>query len=403
MTEEKNKKNSKFWNFIDNNINLIYFLIIIIFAIFIRYLLLKYTSGDYNIFLKPWFDELKSYGGLPALSRDIGNYTPIYMTLLALLTYLPIDSLLSIKMLSITFDIVGAFAVKNIVLELLKDKEYKDKIALLSGGVYLFLPTVFLNSAYWGQCDQIYTSFILLSILYLLRKNFKKAIIFWAIALSFKFQAILIFPLYVLMYIADRKIKLRYFLLIPIIVFAFSIPKIIFSHDLLCGFKVYLEQSGTYSQYLTLNFPNFYSIFWYGNNYDNPNLVNSPINEIGPIGIIFTLFVFATIAYFVYVKKIKFDNRAIIEFGLLSVLITTFFLPQMHERYLFMGDVLGIIYLVLNKNKFYVPIIIEILSLNGYMYLLFGGRALSLSTLGILFFVMLIVYSKDIIKKYFCF
>ena len=401
MKKEENQKNSKFWDFIDNNVNIIYFVIIIGLALFVRWIVLKYNSGDYNMFLKPWFDELKSSGGLPGLAKDIGNYTPIYMTLLSLLTYIPVDSIISIKILSIIFDIVGAIAIRNIVLELLKDKEYKNKIAALFAGIFLFLPTVLLNSAYWCQCDQIYTSFILISILYLLRKNFKKAIIFWAIALSFKFQAILIFPLYVLIYISDRKIKFSNFLLIPLVVFALSIPKVIFTDDLLCGFKVYFDQSNTYSQYLTLNFPNFYSIFF--NGIDGSNLINTPIDEMGTIGIAFTMFIFVTIAYFVYVKKIKFDNRAIIEFGLLSVLITTFFLPQMHERYLFIGDALGIIYLIYNKNKYYIPIIIEMLSLNGYMYFLFGGRALSFSLLGILFFVMLIVYSKDIIKRYFCY
>ena len=104
---------------------------------------------------------------------------------------------------------------------------------------------------------------------------------------------------------------------------------------------------------------------------------------------------------FVYIKKIKFDKNTIIEFGLLSILITTFFLPQMHERYLFMGDVVALLYSVINRKNYYVPLMIEFISLNGYMYLLFSGFAINFSTLSLAFLVLMILYTRDIIKKYF--
>ena len=401
MKKKENNKNIV-WDFIDSHTNLVYIIIITVFALIARYLLIEYASGDYEMFLKPWFNELKSFGGLGGLAYDIGNYTPGYMTILALLTYLPIKSVISIKIVSIIFDIIGAVAVKKIVEELLHDKKYKDKIALLMYAVCLFLPTVLLNSAYWAQSDSIYTSFVLISILYLVKKNFKKAIIFWSIALAFKFQAIFIFPLYVLIYIADHKnIKFRYLLYIPLIIFMFSIPKVIYSGDLLAGFKVYVNQAGTYDQYITLNFPNIYSIFLKGSEASNPNLINTPFKELSTIGIIATFAILATFAYFVYNKKIKFDKNAIIEFGLLSILITTFFLPQMHERYLFMGDIIALLYLVVNRKNYFVPLMIEFISLNGYMYLLFGGFAINFSTLSIAFLVLIVFYVREIIKKYF--
>ncbi len=394
----KNKKNV-IWNFIDNNTNFIYIVLITILAIILRGVLVKYSSGDYEMFLSPWFNYLKLGGGLKGLAMDIGNYTPIYMTILAILTYFPVSSLVSIKIVSIIFDFVGAFAVYKIVKELLKNKKYQDKVALLCYTVYLFIPTVFLNSAYWAQSDGIYTAFILLSIYYLIKNNFKIGFLFFSIAFAFKFQAIFIFPLYVLMFLSDRKIKLRYLLILPAVIFIFSIPKVIYSHDLLAGFKVYINQAGTYSQYITLNFPNVYSIFLKGNG--TSNLIDTPFSDLGTIGIIVTFVILITLAYFVIVKKVKFDKKAIIDFGLLSILITTFFLPQMHERYLFMGDVIAILYLVVNIKKYYVPLMIEFISLNGYMYLLFSGFAINLSTLSIGFLVLLVLYTRDIIKNYF--
>lgn len=393
----KKKEENVIWSFVNKHPNLIYFIIITVFAIVARFLMFDYYSSDYTTFLKPWFDTLKQYGGLTGLSQNIGNYTPIYMTLLAILTYFPIKSIVSIKILSIIFDFIGAIAAKRIVGEVLKDHKHKDKISLMIYALYLFLPTVLLNGAYWAQCDSIYAAFVVLSLLYLIKKNYKIAIIFWAIAFSFKFQAILIFPLFVLMYIAERKIKFKYFLIIPATIFVLSIPKVIFSHDLLAGFKVYFEQAGAYSEYITLNFPNFYSIFL-GNGQNN--LINTPFKEFGTIGIIITFIILVTITYIVYTKKIKFDGKAIIDFGLYMVLIMAFFLPQMHERYLFMGDVIGLLYLAINIKKFYYPIMIEFVSLYGYMFFLFSGNATSFSTVSIIYLVLMILYTKDMHSKY---
>ena len=393
----KKKEKNAIWEFVNEHPNLIYLIIITVLAIGVRMLLIEHNSGDYNMFLKPWFDELKFYGGLGALSRDIGNYTPIYMTILAILTYIPIDSLITIKIVSIIFDFIGAVAAMKIVKELLGNKKYKDKISLLVYALYLFLPTVVLNSAHWAQSDGIYTAFVLISILYLMKKNYRLAIIFWAVAIAFKLQAIFIFPLYVLMYISERKIKFKYFLYVPLIIFIFSLPKAILSHDLLIGFKVYINQAGTYSQYITLNFPNIYGIFWGGN---GSNLIDTPFKELSSIGILATFMILVTLAYFVHTKKTKFDNNAIIEFGLFSILLTTFFLPQMHERYLFMGDVIAILYLVINIKKYYVPLMVEFISVNGYMYLLFSGFAINFSTLSIAFLVLIVLYTKDMYTKY---
>lgn len=391
---------NKVWNFIDNHLYLIYFIIITLLSLLVRYLLIKYNSGDYDMFLKPWFDELKMYGGLLGLSKNIGNYMPIYMTILAILTYLPFDSLISIKIVSIIFDYLGAIFVFKIVLELLKNKNNKEKIALVIYTLYLFIPTVILNSSYWAQSDSIYTSFVLISLYYLIKKDFKKSILFWSFAISFKFQAIFIFPIYVLVYFSDRKIKFKNFLIVPAIIFLLSLPKACISHNLLVGFEAYWNQANTYSQYITLNLPNFYSIFLRGYEANNPNLVTTPLKEMGTIGIIVTLVIFISIAFLVYKKKIKFDKKAIIDFALWSILLCNFFLPQMHDRYLFMADVIALIYWVLNKDKYYIPIAIEMISLNGYMYLLFGGGAINMSLLSIFYLVILIIYSKDMYAKY---
>lgn len=318
------------------------------------------------------------------------------MTILALLTYLPIPSLISIKLVSVIFDFVCAVAVGKIALFVLKDNKHKEKLALLLYSVVLLLPTVFLNSAYWGQADSIYTAFILVSLLCLIKQKYIKSFILLGIAFSFKLQFIFILPLYILVYISERKFSILHFLIPIVSAFVMCIPSLIFGNTISNCINVYIGQVGTYNEYATLNFPNIYSIFWSGSS----NLINTPNEYVPKIGIFITLFIFVILAFLVLYKKIKFDSKAIIEFGLWSVMICTFFLPHMHERYLFIGDILAIVYLLFNKKKFYIPLLVQLVSVYGYIYLLFSGFGMEMKFLGIANLVLLVIYSKDMVKNF---
>lgn len=394
-------KKNKYWNYIEKNIYLIFFSIITILSLIIRWQLLKYESGDYQLFLEPWFEEIKTNGGIKALGMNISNYNLIYVTILALLTYVPADSLISIKAISIIFDYICAMTAMNICNELIKNNKNKNKISLLVYTAIVILPTVFLNSSYWAQSDSIYTAFVLISLLYLIKKKYTKSFIYLGFAFAFKLQTIFILPLYILMYISERKISLKHFLIIPIVNIITCIPAMICGRSFIDCMNVYINQTKTYSQYIVLNFPNLYSIFLEGYDSYNINLINTPIENMKTIGTIITITIFVVIAFLTLIKKIKFDNKAIIEFGLWSIMIATFFLPQMHDRYLYMGDIISIIYLILNKKKYYLPIAIQLISLYCYMYLLFSGFAISISIVSIIYLIVIVLYSKDMYHNYF--
>jgi len=50
-------------------------------------------------------------------------------------------------------------------------KYNNEKIGYLSFGILLLIPTVILNGSVWGQCDIIYTAFVIASIYYILREK----------------------------------------------------------------------------------------------------------------------------------------------------------------------------------------------------------------------------------------
>ena len=73
------------------------FIFVTAFALIMRFCMFSYESHDYTMFLSGWFDYLKNNGKLLALATYQGNYNAPYMTIMALLTYLPFNSLHLIK------------------------------------------------------------------------------------------------------------------------------------------------------------------------------------------------------------------------------------------------------------------------------------------------------------------
>ena len=121
-------------------------------ALGLRAAVLDYKTLDYINFLSRWVEFFRQHGGFRALKYPIGNYNIPYLYFLALFSVLPIDDLYLIKLLSILSDVLLAWASM-----LLCSRFTKSRPRLLAAFFsVLFLPTVFLNSAVWAQCDSIY-------------------------------------------------------------------------------------------------------------------------------------------------------------------------------------------------------------------------------------------------------
>lgn len=388
----------KIWDFIERKKFIIFFIVITAISLFARIAVIDFVSGDYASCLEPWFYQLKDNGGLSALKLNIGNYNLPYLTILALLTYLPVEPIVSIKMVSIICDYICALAVLKIVYIVFKNNKNKDFFALLLYGVVLFLPTVLLNSACWGQADSIYVAFILLAISALLEEKYLKAFIYLGVSFAFKLQFMFILPLFILIYMSKRKFPLYYFLIIPAVNIIMCLPAIIAGKPIASCIDIYVSQTSQYSAYLSMNFPGVYNLIFPTNSY---NYVMAPNEYMSKMGVMCTIFVFAIMAFMVLYKKIKFDKQQIIEFGLWSVMIATFLLPHMHDRYLFAGDILSVLYCIYNKDKLYVPIGISLISMYGYTGFLFGKNPVPIQYLSFMYLVLIVIVTKDIYNKYF--
>ena len=366
----------------------IFLIIITTLAIIIRGLFFSVESGDYVCFLSVWFDTLKQNGGLAGIKTPIGDYNVPYLTILACLTYLRISSLVSIKLVSIIFDFFGAITAALIVKKLTSTSNYSNLLAVITYSIIIFLPTVILNGAAWGQCDFIYTSFILLSLYLLLNKKHFWSLFVYGIAFSFKLQAIFILPLFIIIYLVNKDFSILNFLLIPVANLILSLPALLLGYPLKNLLLVYINQTDTYHN-LTMNFPNIYNLMH--NYYD---LLKLP-------GIIFTLTVVGTFTMIVWSTKKRISNKDLITYSLWLVLTITFFLPGMHDRYLFVADILSVIYVIINRKNFYLPIFINFTSFSTYIIFLFGMPSSNITLLTYVYLIILSTFTLQIIKDIF--
>jgi Gpi18-like mannosyltransferase len=349
---------------------------IIWLAIIVRIPGLPFTSGDYNAFISRWYDTIKNNGGFSALKNAMGDYTQPYLYLLALGTYTNINKLFYVKMITLVFEIMAAFFAMKIV-----NMKYKnEKFGYLAFGSLLFIPTVIFNGSVWGQCDIIYTSFAIGSIYYILCKKPITSMIFYGIALSFKLQAIFLLPLFGVLLFKNR-IKIYHFVIIPLSYVVLSIPSLIVGRSLTDMLLTYANQSGEYKN-LTYNAPSIYQ--WFTSKFF------SDTNLIGYIGILLTFVIVLIILYISvrYIKVIKYEN--IVELALLFSIIIPFLLPRMHERYFFMADVISLLYAFSFPGKFYIAIILPLISLFSYFPFLYHTSANSIFSLSIILFLVIV-------------
>lgn len=306
--------------------------------------------GDYTFFLKPWVEFIRSHGYWQAFRFEFANYSPAYLYFLLGIAKLGGEPLIPIKLLSICFEYVAAWFIGGIAYQ----KYRENWVRWCALAVVPLLPTVLINSSYWGQCDSIYVSFLIGSIYFALKKRSFLSILFLGISFSFKLQAVLLFPFYFVLLLRNR-IRWYYFLLVPAVYLISLLPAYCAGRPLTELLSVFVAQSGHYEE-LSLQFPNLY--MWISNDYYDP---------VKWGGILFT-FLFALLTGGLLAKKYKTEltDDYLVRLALLSAVIFPFILPGMHERYMYAGDLLAIVYIMYFPSKFYNALGVPLISFFSY-------------------------------------
>ena len=325
-------------------------------CLFLRLSLFDYVSPDYVSFLGPWSETMRGMTVRQALITPIGDYNMPYLYLLLILSRLPVYDLYGIKLISVLSDVFLALVLGRLAAETAK----REGMVLLAFFGGLLAPTILLNSAYWGQCDGIYACFSLWGLYYGLKKRPAWSMVFFALAFSFKLQAVFILPVIAFL-LGKEKLRLRDLIWFPAAFLAVMLPALLAGRSVPSTFGIYLNQTNSYP-YLSLNAPSMWSLI--------PNDYFFRMDEASVLlaGIVTLLLLY------VFLRRCgAMKDRDLIAVSLIFALGIPWLLPRMHERYFYLAECLSVLYLVRYPRRIGIPVVILGGGFLAYCSYLFGG------------------------------
>lgn len=348
----------------------------------IRYDVRNFVSTDCIAYLFPWYDTIKENGGLfGGLDMQVGSYNLLFQFILALMTYLPVNSLHCYKLLSVLFDFLLAVFVAWWVYDL-TGRENKWKGALAYAMV-LCSPVVILNSSVWAQCDVIYTFFIVLALAAFMKERYAAAFLALGISLAFKLQAVFILPFFLFGYFQKKKFSFLYFLILPGVLFLSGLPGVILGgRGIFDAFEVYFGQTDWFPM-LFMNYPSFWTLVCSNTYVGYENLKT--------VAMIFTVVALGALMAGWYVKRVRLTYKNMLYMAFILFYTCVLFLPGMHERYGFGYEILAMVIVFVNRRTILPLLALLFLSISTYGSYLFGNT-INLTVLAVVNLITYAVY-----------
>jgi Gpi18-like mannosyltransferase len=349
------------------------FSLVVVFAVYVRYAMREFVTSDFTHFTGFWYAAVQERG-FAATGTAVSNYTPPYMYLLYLTSRIfpGVEPVAAIKIPSVAFDFVCAWFVYRIVAL----KYPGGRRPLFACMAVLVAPTVVCNSGLWGQADSIYAAMLLACVYFLMTGRAALATIAFGLGLSIKFQTMFMAPALCALWLR-RVVPLWALLLVPLVYAVAMIPAWLAGRPALELATVYLTQSVTYHD-LAKNAPTLYA--WL------------PQSQYGIIVMAGLLLMVAIGCYFVWTvwkSKATMTPTLIMQLCLLSLIMTPFFLPKMHDRFFYTADVLAIAYAFYFPRQYYVAVAVSFASFFSYQPFLFHRSMLPLPLLSLVMFIAL--------------
>jgi Gpi18-like mannosyltransferase len=325
---------------------------LIVIAALLRYTLIKFESLDYGVFSQ-WYDGVKALGW-HSFKYEISNYTAPYMYSLFFFTLVPVSKVVAIKLSMLIFDFLLAYSV-YLLVGVFRKKNY---IPVLAGLVTLFLPTVFINSAFWAQIDAMFTSFLMLSLYAGLTGKSRWTWVWFGVAIAIKFQAVFFLP--ILLFLVFSKVKWYDVWCAALTFFVLVFPPVLFGRSFMNVATIYVRQTEQFNGLLTLSAPSFYQ--W---------LPNSVYEYFNPAGILLTA---AAVIFLILVGLIykKYSQRELLVFATLMLFVIPFLLPQMHERYFYPAEISSLVVAFAFPRFAWIAVLMQVITFFAYHPFLFG-------------------------------
>ena len=309
---------------------------------------------DFELFLGPWYAHITAEGPVRAFAQPFSNYTPPYLYLLALASLEGewLSPLNVVKALSLAGTGFLAFALAD----LLKAAGGKPRHAL-----WLFvLPSAVLNAALLAQCDAIWAGACLFAVAAMIRGRTAAALLWCGVAIAFKAQSAFVAPFIVGTLIGGRA-PLWQWLIPPAVWAAFMTPAWLLGWPAVDLATIYFRQAGEFDFAGTLANP------WIWGTVFVPGVAK----ELYPLG--YGLATAAAVGIAGLTARAVKQPKALLPLALLSATALPYLLPKMHERFLFLADVLALALALARRDRrsIAIAVAVQLTSLSAlisYMY-----------------------------------
>lgn len=321
-------------DFIRKHIILIGFGAIALLAFLLRWALIDHETGDWLCYLSLWINDLKKYDGISGIGQEIGEYYVPYMLFLNIAARTPFNDLHEIKLLSILFDYL--LAVSAVFMVCGRKQFFTGKGFALFSAI-LLSPIIFVDSAFWGQCDSIYITALVCCLYFLFRNRDRLAWIFFGIGLALKLQTVFLLPVLLIYYLTTKRISIIRAGYAVFVFLVAALPAIFAGRGIKDTLTIYLRQTGLFNA-LTLSCPNLY---W---------IISGDYEMFRKMGILLTLSILGLSAC-LFIKRKYTSKYAYMTLAVWTSMVCIFFLPEMHERYVYLSCVLSMIWAAMTMRK----------------------------------------------------
>ncbi len=292
-------------------------LVLLFCAFYLRALCLDYKTLDYIDFLSRWVDFFRQNGGFAALRYPIGNYNIPYLYFLALFSYSGVNDLYLIKLLSIFFDVLLAYASCQLLSKVSDNRASR----LACFFTVLFLPTVVLNGALWAQCDVIFTALAVLSIYQALDGRPVESMISITLSFGFKLQAVFVMPILAVLWMKNDY-RFRHFFIFPAGYVLLVLPAVLLGRPFLDTITLYLNQTGSIGSGLNYNSSSVFALF--------TNVSNEPLAS--KLGILAAFTAMLIILLVCFINRRRLTAKSVLAAAALFAVVIPFLLPHIIKQ-----------------------------------------------------------------------
>lgn len=267
-------------------------------------------DGDLAVWLIPWMGEIHRLGW-SSIAGGFSEYSPAYIYVLNMAAWIP-DPVAAVKLANVPFIALLAFGVNALA-------------GRTAAAVALALPTLLVNAFGYGQCDVIFTSFLVWFVVFAEQEKPASAALMFGLAFAFKAQAVFLAPVVLYLLLAGR-MKPWHVALIPLTYVAMMVPAAIAGRPWGELLTVYLHQTSV-SDRLALNVPNPWWLLQFFVSYRTGVIAGLTAGTV------------ASLAIAVWGWRTK---APILLVACVCAAVLPFVLPKMTGRYFFVADVLTV-------------------------------------------------------------